>query len=333
MSGHWTIWAGLASGILISMAAAASANGQAASRPAEPPDLQTLVGSASQAAEQRDWQSAARDWRAARGLARTSKDRQQLKPLEGRLKEAALAELEQARQMLRDRAFAEAVERYDWVAQTFAGLTPAAQAQSWLERAAKDPVMRLPYREVQARKLYRQVDDLVRKSQQQAVGGAGSASQPAPMILESFQRAEAIAKLGPADQATAVRLLAQIVREYGQSPTGRLAGADLEALREAGVVHDVQMRQGEAYERVIGGYPSYSWYPGSRPRRADPFSDLPPPPPPYGSTFYVPGHGYREYSGDFYWDLRGLHGKLPPPDQPTSMPAPKPGPSRSSERR
>ena len=279
MSGHWTIWAGLASGILISMAAAASANGQAASRPAEPPDLQTLVGSASQAAEQRDWQSAARDWRAARGLARTSKDRQQLKPLEGRLKEAALAELKQARQMLRDRAFAEAVERYDWVAQTFAGLTPAAQAQSWLERAAKDPVLRLPYQEVQARKLYRQVDDLVRKSQQQTGGGAGSASQPAPMILESFQRAEAIAKLGPADQATAVRLLAQIVREYGQSPTGRLAGADLEALREAGVVHDVQMRQGrreairllglaenyrqngrydaarEVYERVIREYP------------------------------------------------------------------------------
>ena len=57
----------------------------------------------------------------------------------------------------------------------------------------------------------------------------------------------------------------------------------------------------------------YVWYPGFQRREAPPLSDLPAPAPPYGSTFYVPGHGYREFSGDYYWDLRGLHGQVPPP--------------------
>jgi len=79
----------------------------------------------------------------------------------------------------------------------------------------------------------------------------------------------------------------------------------------------VRARYGQSITVIHGGTAlRYSWYPSFRPRMADPFSDLPPAPPPYGSIFYVPGHGYREYSGDFYWDLRGLHGKLPSPDQP-----------------
>ena len=75
----------------------------------------------------------------------------------------------------------------------------------------------------------------------------------------------------------------------------------------------VQSRYGQPATIVHGGSVQHVWYPGFQAREAPPLSDLPAPPPPYGTVFHVPGYGYREYSGDFYWDLRGLHGNLPAP--------------------
>jgi hypothetical protein len=214
--------------------------------------VQELVDASAKAMERQDWMAASAGWREAKRLARKPDDRQLVKDLEARLADAGKTQIEQARQMIRDKAYVEALDQYDLISRAFAGTWPGGQATRILQHAATDPVLKLPYQEVRARRLSEELDQFIHDAQHQeqaAQNPPAPQTQPAgtrpfrPLPLGGPQRVSAMASLDPTQRGRAIDMLARIVRECSLSPTGKLAQMDLEDLNQRGLVQEVQVQQ------------------------------------------------------------------------------------------
>ncbi len=147
-----------------------------------------------------------------------------LRPLFTQIEREGQRQLLEARQAYESGRYVEAVKAFEVIGRTFGRLPSGRTARGALKLARSDPAVQAAIQESKAKVL----DDRIAR----ILGGSGGRrSQPSTQPTTAPSRVSVIKQLKLDKQVKAVDLLAQIVKMYGDCPTGQRAAADLKALQ------------------------------------------------------------------------------------------------------